>query len=89
MGSHLLEQAMVGLNVEARSDPPEDVRVPAGLFRGCAPGTRTISFMGMSRTSEVWTHGAVPFSGVVTSRAGDGSTAELVGFGTLGARSVF
>ena len=70
--------------------PREDAAVIGGTFAGCFKGRSTVSFAGMSATSDVWWHSAVPINGLVKSVGVDKPmTTELVDFGLEGARSDF
>ncbi len=70
--------------------PQEDVTVVAGSFSMSFKGRSTVSMAGMSATSDVWYHPAVPVNGLVKSIGVDRpSTLELIDFGLEGARSEF
>ena len=68
--------------------PQQPATVPAGTFASCYKQRTTVSFVGISRTSDTWAHPAVPMSGTVKSVGVDKPfTMELVGFGLTGASS--
>lgn len=68
--------------------PQENAKVPAGSFAACYRRKTTVSFAGMSRTSDSWAHPDVPLSGAVKSVGVDKPfSMELVAFGETGARS--
>jgi hypothetical protein len=69
--------------------PQEDAAAPAGRFVGCYKGRTEVTFAGFKSTSVTWSHPAVPISGMVRSLGDNGSTGELVAFGTTGAKSEF
>jgi hypothetical protein len=68
--------------------PQEDATVPAGRFTSCYRRKSTVSFAGMSRTSDTWAHPDVPLSGAVKSVGVDKPfSMELIAFGETGAHS--
>jgi hypothetical protein len=68
--------------------PQGTATVPAGTFASCYKQRTTVSFVGISRTSDTWAHPAVPMSGTVKSVGVDNSfTMELISFGLTGATS--
>jgi hypothetical protein len=68
--------------------PQQPASVPAGTFARCYKQRTTVSFVGISRTSDTWAHPAVPMSGTVKSVGVDKPfTMELIDFGLTGASS--
>lgn len=75
---------MVGVHWEGL--PRENARVPAGTFREALRGEREVR-IGGARVGEMtlWLHSEVPVNGMVRSVSSNGTTIELVDFGTTGA----
>lgn len=63
-----------------------EMRVPAGTFREALRGEREVR-IGGARVGEMtlWLHSEVPINGMVRSVSSNGTTVELVDFGTSGA----
>jgi hypothetical protein len=71
--------------------PQEDVQVIGGRFASAYRGRSTVQFAGMSATSDVWFHPAVPINGAVKNVGVDrpNMTMELIDFGQSGAQTEF
>lgn len=66
------------------------VKVPAGTFNDCTKATTELEILFWSDTVEAFYHPSVPLNGLVRSVSkDDGTTMELVEFGTSGAKPSF
>jgi hypothetical protein len=80
----MLENMVVDWNGKQQ----DDARVPAGVFNQCYQAYVTVSLLGSSETSHMWSHPAVPMSGTVRSQSVDStSSMTLLEFGLEGAES--
>jgi hypothetical protein len=68
--------------VESPSPPLEDVKVPAGEFRGCMKLAAYVARGASGKPIAGWYHPSVPLGGMVLGRSPDGeSTMELLEYG--------
>ena len=65
----------------------EDVTVPAGTFKGCYRRSEKTDVGDVHSETTLWTHPSVPITGLVRSKAKDGTGLELIAFGLTGAKS--
>lgn len=83
-----LRGALGPITITWQGLPQEDAVVPAGRFVGCFKADSTAAWGPFRSASRVWSHPAVPLSGMVRSQGLDSPTAgELVAFGMTGATS--
>ncbi len=78
--------SMVQWNVDPNS-PRADITVPAGTFKQTLETKTTVKIAFITVTGTSWVHPSVPVSETVKSVTSDGTTMELVDFGSTGATS--
>lgn len=85
----MYESVLASLHVPKLAGlPRKDVRVPAGMFKGCYRRHIKSKYRNINADASVWTHPAVPINGTVKLLSDNKEiTVELVDFGTTGAKS--
>jgi hypothetical protein len=76
-----------GLVIRWEGLPQETKKATAGTFTDAFKANTEVHLYGMTSRAKTWSHSAVPIQGLVHSDNEDGSTIDLVDFGTSGATS--
>jgi hypothetical protein len=85
---HLWKPMVENMVVDWQDKQQDDMRVPAGVFNKCYQGYSTVSLLGKTEKTHMWSHPVVPLGGTVRSQSVDSTMSMvLLEFGLTGATS--